>query len=434
MLEIIVNENKWSPPDIDVAYIDSVLKESEKTDYDSYEWIHFICTEPYIDFLQVSVRNDTEDWCELHRFTIHEDYGWDHDEEEEFERIFLKSDYPVFYEPSRLDHIYEYYSKEYPGWHLKRYHTHPERLLDHIHHCMKKNTIKELLYKTGLDELAFRAPKADEVNLLATSPAEIYEVPYRVVKSANCEQGAIMLSDDYNRRRLRELNNRYSAMFKDPLNDAQCMYLTRLMHGDLELPEIYRLFSASRPRLGKIWNYVHYTEFLYGEDARAELRRLRKGLAGVDPVYARNMDRLDQGMIRRLAYFLLDKREDFDRDIRRANRKRDYDWQERDGLYAVRYPQTINDFCREAIYMNNCLLSYLEAYVENETTILFMREEDNINTPFIAIEIHKNRLTQAYHRFNVDCTPEEAKWIRAYCHRHSIDCQKYAFRWDVDMR
>ena len=93
---------------------------------------------------------------------------------------------------------------------------------------------------------------------------------------------------------------------------------------------------------------------------------------------------------------------------------------------------TINDFCREAVYMCNCLLTYVDAYIENDTTILFMRKTDAFNAPFITIEIFENKLMQAYHRFNEDCTLEEAEWIRDYCDRHKISRGKFKFNNDID--
>ena len=53
-----------------------------------------------------------------------------------------------------------------------------------------------------------------------------------------------------------------------------------------------------------------------------------------------------------------------------------------------------------------------------------MRKTDDFNIPFITIEIFENKLMQAYHRFNEDCTPEEAEWIRDYCDRHRIEQDK----------
>ena len=83
--------------------------------------------------------------------------------------------------------------------------------------------------------------------------------------------------------------------------------------------------------------------------------------------------------------------------------------------------------------MSNCLLAYFEAYIKNDTTILFMRKVDDFNKPFITIEVYNNRLMQAYHRFNTDCTAEEADWIRAYCERHGIDASGYSFNAAIDV-
>ncbi len=70
--------------------------------------------------------------------------------------------------------------------------------------------------------------------------------------------------------------------------------------------------------------------------------------------------------------------------------------------------------------------------IKNDTTILFMRKADDVNKPFITIEIYDGELMQAYHRFNKDCTKEEAEWIREYCKRHGIKEGRYKFDAEVD--
>ena len=111
--------------------------------------------------------------------------------------------------------------------------------------------------------------------------------------------------------------------------------------------------------------------------------------------------------------------------IRRANRKRESSWQERGKGFVVRYPQTINDFCRESVYMSNCLLTYVDAMINGDTTILFVRREKDVNTPFITMEIYENELMQAYHKFNSHCTLRERSWILDYCERHGIGYSRY---------
>ena len=48
------------------------------------------------------------------------------------------------------------------------------------------------------------------------------------------------------------------------------------------------------------------------------------------------------------------------------------------------------------------------------------------------MEIYDNELIQAYHRYNEDCSSEEAEWICKYCDRHGIDRNKYHFNNDID--
>ena len=128
--------------------------------------------------------------------------------------------------------------------------------------------------------------------------------------------------------------------------------------------------------------------------------------------------------IKFLIYYLLKHRKKYDRAVKQSNRKRCQDWQERDKGYVARFPQTINDICREAVYMRNCLLSYVDAVIQNDTTILFLRSVEDVNKPFITMEVYEGELYQAYHRFNEACTPEETVWIQGYCDRHNIEYRK----------
>ncbi len=420
MLEIQNRENTWKVPAINESEIERAV--SEAFEYgDRVALISFITTVPYIDFLLVEICGPTDNLYCLSRFTIHEGLYWSREKEEEFEEKVLKTCYPLYFHSSDIDHIYHYYSSQHPQWHLKRYYTHEMRLLDHIHHCMTRNTIKELIYKANLDELAVRAPKSYEINLLASSPSEIYDnVPMRILRAINTEYGAELLAKSEYREFLRELGGRYPDIFKEPLNDAQCEYLLRLKKGELTDEEIYRLFMAKRRRLGSMWIRSQYLRFVQAEASREKIFELKKELMMVDSFFGDYISGMNMETLSELVYYLTTRRKELDREIRRSNRKRDYDWQERKDGFVVRYPQTVNDFCREAVYMSNCLLAYLEAYIENDTTIMFMRKEEDVNKPFITIEIHKGVLTQATHRFNEKCTESEMRWIREYCLRHNI--------------
>ena len=114
----------------------------------------------------------------------------------------------------------------YPDWKLNRYYTKPFRLLEHIYHCMRKGSTKEMLYKAGLDELAANVEELDEFDLLASKPSDIYEgVSIRTLRALNCREGSVLLSSVYNRKFLKELQMKFPEIFKEKLNNAQCSYL-----------------------------------------------------------------------------------------------------------------------------------------------------------------------------------------------------------------
>ena len=434
MLEFYTGENSWEPPVTDgIDVFDALKKHQYKRPYGEY--LFFICIEPYIDFLFVKCQEDSLPDYSL-RFTLHEGYIWGREYEQIFYDHCIKSDNCI-YSTEDLDEIYEIYHSAHPEWHLQRYYTKGLRVLDHIYHCMKKNTAKEMLYKSGLDYLAVYIDEIDELNLLAKKPSDLYDgLSMRVLRSMNCRDGAELLRLGSNRHFLKDLNMKFPNIFQEKLNDAHCRYLKYLIDGELTIGETGRLFSSRKKRLISVWCKSQFDLFMQRERFNKEMEEECKIIQAIDPLYIDYLKNINDyagdPTVKQLSFFLVHNRETYDKKIRRSNRKRDYDWMERGNGYFVRYPWSINDFCREAIYMSNCLLSYVDSVIENDTTILFMRKEDDVNAPFITIEIYHGELMQAYHRFNEDCTPEEAAWIRAYCKRHGIYTDKFKFDAAVD--
>ncbi len=406
-------------------------KEADNRD----EYLYIFQTEPYIDSLYIVYGNDRKPIM-IKRFTIHEGYVWD-DESEKFFHEHCVREQRCSFQGEKIERIYKYYENMHPEWHVQRYLTKGLRLLDHIYNCMVQNTAKEMLYKSELDDLAAHIDEMDQLNLLATRPSELYDgIPIRVLRSINCPKGATLVSDEDRREFLKELNSKFSDVFNDRLNDAQCSYILHMIKGNLTIGETGRLFRSRKRDLMRIWNASLFDAFLANERWKEAIKERCDIYGKLDPIYENYINNVSDicsdYSIKQLDCYLGSNRREYDARIQRSNRKREYKWQERGDRYCVRYPQTINDFCREAIYMRNCLISYVEAMINNDTTILFMRKSNDINTPFITIEIYKNELMQAYHRFNQDCTGEEAEWIIDYCARHRILTGKFKFDANVD--
>jgi len=440
MLEFFsVYENAWQPPqmndeDILYALVDGLPDDLEPDG----DYLLITQTEPFIDSVYVHFTNkDSLESMYKKRFVFKDGFRWSHEDEELFSnRILANSRIRFSYV---IDEIYRYYSETYPDWKLQRYYTKPMRMLDHIYHCMRRGTAKEMLYKAGLDEFAANIDELDELNLLSSKPSDIYGgVSMRVLRALNCHDGSILMSSTVKRAFVKELQMKFPEIFKEKLNDAQCRYLSFLIDGDLTLDEVGRLFNARRMDLMMIWAPSQFEMFLQKEKVNRQAILDSKEIVKIDPIYRDYVGKLDfddtfriYDKLQSLRYYLLVKREQYDKDFRRSNRKRDPEWQERDKGYVVRYPQTINDFCRESIFMSNCLLTYVDAYVNNDTNILFMRKTDDYNAPFITLEVFKGELMQAYKRFNEECSTEEIEWILGYCDRHYINPGVYTTNEDV---
>lgn len=362
------------------------------------------------------------------KIIFREDVIWSYELEELFNKKCIMNPACAF-DFDLISKIYESYNNLFPQWHLKRYYTRSIRLLDHIHNCQVKNTVKEILYKAGLDELAENSDNIDEINLLSTRPAEIYDgLTNRTLKSLNCKFGADFLTSKKHRLFLRELQNAYPDTFSEKLNDAQCRYLQYLIDGDLTVGEAGRLFNVRKKDLQAFWSDYQYRDFINSIKLESTVNTVRD----IDPIYRTEIEKNDYGSLRTLYEYLVVNKDKHNDMIRRLNRKKDMSWQERDCEYIVRYPQTVNDFCREAIYQHNCLLTYFYPWLHGDTNILFMREKNNVNMPFITIEIFDNRLIQAYHRFNKNCSEEEEFFINDYCKRHGIENDTFTFGRHID--
>ncbi|MCR5595547.1 MAG: PcfJ domain-containing protein [Lachnospiraceae bacterium] len=435
--------NTWEPEELTDDIVDKCIAECIHMAPDMslgyQDFLIFLQIEPYIDTVYLHFPNFSRKPDVCIRFPFHEGHMWPYEHRRVFDTGCVNNA-NIMYSHETIRRIYALYSDKYPGWHMPAYHNEDMKILDHIYNCLQTNTVKEILYKANLDHLAAYSGYMDELNLLAGKPSDIYEgISMRTLKALNTHEGAILLSAHSYRKRVIKLQTSFPDMFSEKLNDAQCHYIRDLIDNRLTISEIGRLYMSARKRLFMVWHENQYKRFIYAETRGRKILEQIEAVNRIDPIYEKYLPKYSEGLVsdqfnyRQLFVYLLSERDKYDRAIRVSNRKRCYEWQERDDEYVIRYPQTVNDFCREAVYMRNCLSGYLDAIINNDTTILFMRRADDVNKPFITIEVYRNRLVQAYHRFNEDCENEEVFWIRAYCDRHGINHTGYRFAREYDL-
>ncbi len=427
ILEMNISDNTWNPPAISEKEMAMSVRYDENA-LQSSDYLYIFQTTPYIDSIYIDYDTDRKPVL-IRRFTFHEGYTWDFEKEEFFHENCIKSRH-CSYNSGQIEHIYQWCCEVHPEWHVPRYYTKGLRVLDHIYNCLKEGTAKEMLYKCGLDDLAADIYEIDELNLIATKPSDLYDgLSMKVLQSVNCPNGAVLIRSAETRKKLKELDTKFPMLFKNKLNDAMCRYLSTLIKDNFTAEEVVKLFESRRSNLARVWTMSVYDTYMDLAERERKIMELCKIYGRIDPIYEEYIRGLNNTendyRLQELESFLFHQREEYDKAIRRSNRKRDYDWMERGKDYYIRYPQTINDFCRESIYMRDYLLDYVDEMIEGDTTFLFMRRCSNVNMPFITIKVFKNELMRTYHRLNADCGKEEAIWIIEYCKRHGINTGKF---------
>ena len=271
MLEIVTEKNTWFPPGLDEKAIFRIFEDyfdedngvKKKRHINNGECLFIFRIWPYIDALYFPIGlEEAEDIYNAYRFTFREGYVWDMEHEIIFDSQIVNN--PLCsYSYACLDGIYENYSKAHPDWNLKRYYTKNMRLLDHIYHCLRKNLVKEMLYRAGLDELAAASRSINPVNLLAESPSELYEgIKLDMLRKLNCEEGAKLLAEHRYRSFLKEIQESSPAVFDHNLNDAQCRYVRYLIDEGVLAKEAGKQLEKKWKALALIWNDSQYRIFM----------------------------------------------------------------------------------------------------------------------------------------------------------------------------
>ncbi len=115
MLEALSRENTWVAPQINEIDILKATAEA-RTINERVALLTFITIEPYIDLLLVEVIDPEDKIFNVSRFTFHEGLSWGTEEEGQFERKCLKSEYPLRFCSADFEHIYKYYSEYMIHW------------------------------------------------------------------------------------------------------------------------------------------------------------------------------------------------------------------------------------------------------------------------------------------------------------------------------
>lgn len=396
-----VQVNSWEPKPLNM----------EKVEHDARYITHTpqqdVCLlTDYDNYIEVVIYNE-QILSSLHRFIIAPDYYWSVEEEEVFANL-VQSEVMAcssFY----INAIYEKYASLYPQWHLKQYPAKPLRMMDHIHQCQHSGTVKETLYKAGLDEIAVQIDKIEEYNLIGASPSDIFSgLNMRLLKAINIPEGILLIDCDWKRKKMLSLQNKYAWLFKEKWNAALCQYMLQLLKEEDDCDIIAKKLRKHYYKLRDFWvrsQWSSYIDFIHQKECVEE--KLAEFLK-------RNEDDIDDLYIRRLYRYLIVEKDEWDEKIQKSNLKRHQEYEYEDDTFLIFFPRTIDDFVVEARKQRNCLMEYLDAYTENVTDLLLLRHRVNPSEPYVTVEIFDGNIRQAYTRFNRTPNEETKQWLQEY--------------------
>ncbi len=351
--------------------------------------------EPFID---IYIWDCTRISMPCRRFVICTGFRFDEEDEIEFEKYARSNDLRVYQD--EMDFLYKNIISFNPGYNYKKYTSEEAGMaLLHLYYVSHHSGYLEILYKSGLNYLAYNATKIPDCNYIGSSPEEIIGAPLKLLRILN-QAGFI---EFYTRkdtiRKCLNVYYKYASYFKKKPSLLQWDYICRIENND-------QLFNKTvYKRLAKCTDRIMvsmYIEFLKLQEENKELS------IGV-PKAHELMD-----INEKLSILNLYNRNKVNKKIK--TRKQATNLEFTGHKYSVVLPADVNDMGKEALNQHNCLLSYVRPHSTGKTTIIFIRKTDDIEKSYITAEVVGNKVEQFMSKFNTIPESDDVfRFMESYC-------------------
>lgn len=99
----------------------------------------------------------------------------------------------------------------------------------------------------------------------------------------------------------------------------------------------------------------------------------------------------------------------------------DIDFVYEDKKYCIVTPKCTFDVVEEGMELKHCVKSYIDYVLNGKCHIIFMREINNPNTPFITLEVRNNKIVQTRGFEQRLPVGDEAEFLRKYCKNKNFE-------------
>lgn len=122
---------------------------------------------------------------------------------------------------------------------------------------------------------------------------------------------------------------------------------------------------------------------------------------------------------------------------RRAEYKKKFDKLQEDRIekfeshgekYSIIVPKSLAEITSEGMSLSHCVGSYLESHAQGNTNIVFLRKNDEIDTPFYTIEVNpQNYIVQIHGKHNrwLGNDPDAISFVWKWIKDRGFKCEKY---------
>lgn len=107
----------------------------------------------------------------------------------------------------------------------------------------------------------------------------------------------------------------------------------------------------------------------------------------------------------------------------------DLEYEDKD--FCIILPQESSEIRSEGSQLRHCVASYVDRVVNGQTCIIFCRQKDNVEEPFVTIEVNKGRILQAYGYQDSKPTKKTLKFMLRWAKEKELSVH---WRWEKDIK
>ena len=396
-------------PGLDEEMFNDMYFEMEsKPEWEAVYFFSYICRNNNGDvFISVYIWDEDYSYESPKRYIIREGYRMTDEAEAEFSN-YLRGKFECGSEPHYTSFI-RLVRLVFPELHLSsEKENHPKLMLEHIYYAGHVCGAKEILYKAGLDNIAFHLDKYPSYDPNGSTPAKIIGrgitlKMLRIIESAQLAENFFTNEDT------KAFVDTY-RMCSDYLNSKeitkeQIRYLVLLCSGGKENfktkfnGELYK-------RLGTHNGFLYFMQLLRFENLQSEL----KDIVDVKMPQLNDLNQVVSKMEELVDY--LPKKKRVDKLI--AKRTASYYLEYSCLGYTVIQPRCLVDFFNEAVSQNNCVMEYIWRYIDGDSNIAFLRRTDAPDKSFVTLDLTDNTIRQVYAKANRLPAPEVYQFLEFY--------------------